>query len=192
MKRALLILALLLSACGPGLPYVWVTDLPRAAAAPGGVLRASDRIFLLVRGQEAITGELQIRADGSVVGPVLGKVEIAGLSPASAAARIAEKLRGAVVNPEVTVAIVATSPSKVSVVGEVAHPGKYDIADGEGVLESLARAGGITEFADRDGIYVLRRVPARARIRFSYTLLAGGDAASGSFALEDGDVVVVE
>ena len=79
----------------------------------------------------------------------------------------------------------------MSVVEEVTHPGPFEVDRGEGVLQALGRAGGFTEFASKDGIYVLRDKPTE-RVRFRYEDLVGGDERSLKFRLRDGDVVVVE
>jgi len=183
---------LAISSCASNGHYVWVTELPMSANSKGPSIRVSDRIYLLVRGQESLTGELPVRADGSIVHPVLGRVEVVGMSAEEAARAIAARLENVIVHPEVTVSIVATGPCKISVVGEVTHPGPLEIDPGENMLHVLARAGGFTEFANRSGIYVIREHPERGRIRFRYGDLEGGDPKSLGFRMHDGDVVVVE
>ena len=84
-----------------------------------------------------------------------------------------------------------SQPTSVSVLGEVAHPGIYTVDPASGVLQALAAAGGFTDFASRDSIYVVRRAPTQ-RIRFSYSMLLDGDKRAESFRLHKGDVVVVE
>jgi polysaccharide export outer membrane protein len=63
---------------------------------------------------------------------------------------------------------------------------------GAGVLEALAAGGGLTEFAHRDRIFVLRRHSAPVRIRFTFEGLSRGQGRAAAFRLESGDVVVVE
>ncbi len=186
-----LVVPLLVTSCAAEKPYVWVGTLPAEGSPTEATLRPGDRIFVLVQGQDALSGELPVRVDGSVLQPVYGKIEVHGATASEAARRITERLKGLVVDPRVTVTIVSTS-AKVSVVGEVTHPGPFDIGSNEGVLDALARAGGLTEFADDDRIFVLRRHPALSRIRFRYSDLVGADPRSVTFRLQDDDVVVVE
>ena len=102
--------------------------------------------------------------------------------------------------PVVTVAVEETRPLQVSVLGEVAKPGTYKLTPGTDVLTALALAGGITPFAQRDGIYIVRRVSVTAtpgaqramRIRFRYQALTRGDAPAAGFQVQDADVLVVE
>jgi polysaccharide export outer membrane protein len=85
-----------------------------------------------------------------------------------------------------------TRPLTVPVLGEVAHPGQYALERGAGVLEALAAGGGLTEFAHRDRIFVLRRHPVQVRIRSTFEALSRGQGRAAAFRLESGDVVVVE
>jgi polysaccharide export outer membrane protein len=121
---------------------------------------------------------------------VVGRVHVVGLKPDEAAQAISKKLQGKVVNPEVTVSVKARQ-LQVSVVGEVATPGVFPITPGENVLEVLARAGGLTEFADRDSVFIMGE-GLQTRVRLRYDDLIGGDVRSLSFPMHDGDVVVVE
>lgn len=179
-----------LAGCASDKPYVWAETLPPENSSEA-TIRPGDHIFVLVQGQDTMSGEVQVRADGSIVQGVLGKVDLSGASPSEAARRISERLKGVVVDPRVTVAIISTS-SKIRVVGEVAHPGPFEVGSNENVLDAIARAGGLTEFADKDRIFVLRRHPRLSRVRFRYSDLVGAEAHSLSFRLQDDDVVVVE
>jgi polysaccharide biosynthesis/export protein len=81
------------------------------------------------------------------------------------------------------------------VLGEVKGPGMKDLEPGSGVLQALALAGGFTDYAQLDGIYVLRRQPespAPQRIRFDYEAVSRTQGKGASFVLHTGDVVVVE
>jgi polysaccharide export outer membrane protein len=56
---------------------------------------------------------------------------------------------------------------RVAVIGEVAHPGRYDLKSCTTVLDAVALAGGFTEFASRQRIVLLRPEPASKRIPFA-------------------------
>jgi hypothetical protein len=64
-----------------------------------------------------------------------------------------------------------------------------------GMVQALALAGGANEFARRDGVFLLRTQPgqpAPARLRFRTRALLRGEGRESSFALQGGDVIVVE
>ena len=79
-----------------------------------------------------------------------------------------------------------------AVLGAVTRPGSYPLTPGVGLAEALATAGSLTEFAHRDRIFVLRKLPQAVRIRFSYRAITGEQGAASAFRLRAGDVVVVE
>lgn len=202
VRAALIVVATTLSAClhASG-PFLWVEDVP--AARRGSLaayrIREGDVLGIRVLNQEAMSvAGARVRADGYVSLPVIQDVSVARVTPAEAAGRIGAKLKAYVLNPIVTVTLEEPVGLNVSVLGEVARPGVYDIDGNAGVLRALAAAGGLTPFADREGIYVLRAgywsSPGSppARIRFRYQQLARGGEAAAGFRLASGDVVVVE
>jgi hypothetical protein len=67
------------------------------------------------------------------------------------------------------------------------------IAPDAGVLAAIAGAGGTTEYAAKDRIFLLRAAHGRSsRLRFTYERLTRGVQPDAAFALRPGDVVVVE
>jgi len=177
--------------CAAERPYVWANDVPQEAARQV-TIRPGDRIFVLVSGQPTMTGEYIVSADGTVIQPVLGRIPVVNMSPDEVSRQVTARLKGMLVEPHVTVSVTTPRRPEINVVGEVSRPGHFQVDPGAGVLEAIARAGGLTEFADTEGIFVLRETPARMRVRFRFEDLTGGDAKSAAFELHDGDVVVVE
>jgi polysaccharide export outer membrane protein len=186
----------LASACrGPG-TYVWAKDLPATSLSdPGYVIGAGDLLLVRVWNDEALGGRAKVRSDGRISLPFLDDVAAAGLSPGDLARALEVKLTGYVNAPRVTVALEEEKLVAVSVLGEVAKPGVYDLTAGAGVLQALASAGGTTPWANGDRIFVLRRAGGEAkptRIRFTEEALAHAVDRSAAFRLRRGDVVVVE
>jgi polysaccharide export outer membrane protein len=83
-------------------------------------------------------------------------------------------------------------PLTVAILGAVARPGTYTLDRSNGVADALASAGGLTEFAHKDRIFVLRRTPTPARIRFTLAALTDSIGPAALFRLRSGDVVVAE
>jgi polysaccharide biosynthesis/export protein len=190
MKK-LLALSFLLVACGSTGPYVWASSLPPAAET-ADTLRAGDRVQVVVHGQDAMSGEFEVRPGGDIVLPVAGRVNAAGTTPEQLSSAVRERLRGVLADPLVTVVVAVRRPMGVSVIGEVRTPGRYEMRDGETMVDALARAGGLTPFADADKVFLVRRSQPGPRIRFRYSDFAEGSPSSIRFQLKDGDVVVVE
>jgi polysaccharide export outer membrane protein len=148
-------------------------------------------VYVVVHGQEALTGEFEIRPGGDIVLPAIGPVPAAGGTAEQLAALLRERMKGLLTEPQVS-AVLSLRKALSSVIGEVKTPGQYELSPGENVLQALARAGGLGIFADEDGIYVVRQKPMPERVRFRYSDLVNGDEQSNRFELADGDVIVVE
>ena len=189
--RAGVLAVVLLVACGPKAPYVWVTELPQDALGRPEELRPGDKVQVVIFGQDAMSGEFEVRPSGDLVVPVAGTVPARGSTPRALALEIKKQLTGKLVAPEVTVVLNSRRQPGVSVLGEVRTPGRFELRDGEGMLDALARAGGLTPFANTNDVYLIRRGQER-RIRFRYKDLVGASPSSVRFPLADGDVVVVE
>lgn len=179
--------------------YFWVDALPPTkAGAEGAVIQPGDTVAINVWKQDAISVRTKVRADGMITVPFLNDVSAAGQSPVDLARRLQTRLKDFIVAPVVTVSLEEVRPLEISVVGEVARPGVYQLEQGSGVLKALALAGGMTPYAAKDRIFVLRQhhwedasaQPARIRMTFEHLTRARGRAAT--FALRGGDIVVVE
>lgn len=194
---ALALLSLALGGCKTTSPYVWVDSMPAQAelAQKEYVIQAGDQLSIRVWGQDAMSARARVRPDGRISLPFLDDVEAAGVTPNALGKRIQARLKEFVVNPVVTVSLEDLRPVSVSVLGEVARPGQYQLDQGAGILPALASAGGMTPFADKSSIFVIRRRIDGGdplRIRFTYEALTGAQGRAAAFRLQGGDVVVVE
>lgn len=184
--------AVLLVACS-GAPYVSVANLPPTTLQTSqGLIAAGDIVDVRVFGQDALSTKGLVHEDGLLTLPLIGVVKASGETPAHVAQLMKERLKPYVNSPEVTV-VIQQSLVSIAVLGEVKQVGVVQLESPATVLHALAKAGGMTDFADTSEIYVLRKLAgAVRRIRFEYDLLVGADAASINFRLRTGDVVVVE
>lgn len=183
--------------CASSQPYLWVDEAPVDHDVPG-VYRLSVRDVISVRvwNQDPMSVErARIREDGRITLPFLKDVEVAGLTLNELSDKLQHALTAFIVDPVVTVTLEEAAPLSVSVLGEVTNTGIFAMQRPSGVLQAIAAAGGITHYADLEGIYVLRRLEASApptRIRFRYRDLASGGTRAAGFVLQSGDIIVVE
>lgn len=193
--RSGLALSLLLSlgslGCANSHPFVWVDQMP-AQGPQLYRIAVGDRLSVLVKNQIQLSGDFEVLPTGGYMQPLVGELAVTGQTLNEAGELLRQRLQGIVTNPEVTISVRTLRTLQINVLGEVRTPGTFPIPFGEGVLTVLARAGGLTEFADSSGIYVIRQSPELMRVRFRYGDLIGGDPAALAFKLRDGDVVVVE
>ena len=194
----LLAALLLLPACYQPGRFVWVDDYrePQVQQQDDGYLiRKGDILSVNVWNQRDISSRLRVREDGRISLPLINDVEAAGQTPAALARQVEQQLKNMVANPVVTVMVDEAQPIKISVLGEVRNPGKKLLESGSGPLQALSEAGGFSDYAREDGIYVLRKEPGYAtpvRIRFSYLALTRNEGSAPTFRLRTDDIVVVE
>ncbi len=197
VRLILFLTALSSGGCGAG-AYVWVDQLDAASAAVAPesayLVASGDLLNIRIYDQDAISTHCRVSPDGKIAVPLVGEVDARGQTPAALAAQIAARLKPFIVAPSVTITMEEAQPPKISLVGEVVHPGVFPIAAGTGVVQALALAGGLTEYASHDGIFVLRPRPAKGmlRIRIAYDDLVRGIGRGPAFQLATGDTVVVE
>jgi polysaccharide export outer membrane protein len=132
-----------------------------------------------------------VRPDGKMSLPLVNDVQAAGLTPMALRQHLTQQLSEYLPSPEVSVIVREVHNFKVAVVGSVKMPGDYEIKSQATVLELLARAQGLTEFANRDKIVVLRQNGTKTeRIPFNYRKVAEGND-QDNFDVRAGDIIVV-
>jgi polysaccharide export outer membrane protein len=153
-------------------------------------LSPGDKLRIEVYKDQQLSQSVQIRPDGKITLPLIGDLEAAGQPPMALRDSIAQALREYVTNPTVTVIVVETAASMAYVVGEVYHPGSILLQTGPvTVLQAIALAGGLKDFADAKNIRILRKSAAGVEpLPFNYK-----DAIRGATPvyLQQGDTVVV-
>jgi polysaccharide export outer membrane protein len=182
-------------ACSHVGDYVWADTLPEVTAKGGDeyVLGPGDVVNIRVFNQDNVSGRTRIRPDGKVTIPFVNDVPAAGRTTREVAASVQTALRSYINQAVVTVYLEEVAPTQLSVLGEVARPGVYSIDRGQGVLRAIAAAGGLTEFAHKDRIFVVRAgQAAQERIRFSLDGLSAPGSRSARFILQRDDVIVVQ
>lgn len=184
-------------ACKTTGDYVSVDDLPQAPRSTDReyVIQPGDTISIRVWGQDGMSSRGKVRPDGRISVPFVNDIEAAGSTPVALAKVLQARLKDFIVNPVVTVTLDEPRPLQVSVLGEVVRPGSFVLDQNSGVLQAIAVAGGMTPFASKDTIMVIRQMAGSGnpqRIRFTYDSLVQLKGKAASFRLLPGDVVVVE
>ena len=133
-----------------------------------------------------------VRPDGKISLPLVNDVVAAGLTPMELRKQLTEKIAAYVQNPDVSVVVREIRSLKVSVIGQVRTPGRYDLKGPSTVLDALALAGGFTDFAARRKITILRSAGSTVqRIRFDYDAAVSKGSAKNNMMIKPGDIVVV-
>jgi protein involved in polysaccharide export with SLBB domain len=117
-------------------------------------LAPGDRIKVYVLGQEDLSVEVQVSDTNSIIFPLLGKLSVANLTRVQAEQLIHDSLKGAyLVNPEVSVTI--ANYRQIYLQGEVNTPGPYAYTPGLSLRRAVLNAGGFSESASKEKIYVV-------------------------------------
>jgi len=173
--------------------YVWADALPETPTNVADEYRLApgDMISVRVFNQESMSGRARIRPDGRVTIPFVNDIPAAGHTTQDLGRNIQDQLHDFIKQPVVTVSLEEVGQAQLSVLGEVTRPGVYPLERSQGVLRALAAAGGLTEFAHKDRIFVVRP-GAPKRIRFSLERLSTPGSRSALFRLQTDDVVLVQ
>ena len=164
-------------------------DADGVAAPDAYRIGAEDVLQISVWKNDAMTRTVPVRPDGKISLPLLNDVQAGGLTALELRTVLTTKLAEYIPSPEVSVIVSDVRSFKVSVMGEVARPGRFELRSWTTVLDVLALAGGFTQFAARSRIVILRpEGTAIKRIPFNYNRLAGEQE---NFYLRNGDIVLV-
>jgi len=151
-----------------------------------------DVLEIAVWDNAELSRTVPVRPDGRISLPLVNDIQAAGLTPMELRATVTTRLADFLPNPEVSVIVREVHSAKVSVIGEVRDPGRFELRGKTTVLDALALAGGLGEFADHDAIFVLRRQgSATTRLSFDFKRLAASRVEREPFLLHPGDIVVV-
>ena len=170
---------------------------PAARTVPPGAwmeaeyrLGPGDKLRIEVFEQPQISQSLQIRPDGKITVPHVGEVAAAGQTSLELRDALTASLKEYVLNPVVTVIVQEATSAQVCLIGEVRAPGCQVMTGPTTVLQALSRANGVTEFANKSAIRILRNTGGRLeKISFNYKEAVAGDAMP--VYLQPGDQVVV-
>ena len=165
--------------------------LANATPLPEYRIGPEDALDIMVWKNPELTRSVVVRPDGRISLPLLNDIVAAGLTPMELRNVLAAGYVEFVNAAEVSVVVSAIHSFKVSVVGLVNAAGRFELGREATVLDALALAGGLTEFAKRDRIVVLRQEgKVWRRFGFDYNSAVHYDA-SHNFTLRPRDIVVV-
>lgn len=146
----------------------------------------ADVIDITVWGEPNLSKQVVVPPDGKITYPLIGEIEVIGLTTQELANKLAERLKEFIKEPNVAVSIVKFSFNKFYILGEVAKPGEYDLLPGIGLREALALAGDVTPQADTNSVLLINKAGKKETINLKQILLGGED-----IKLNPGDTIIV-
>jgi polysaccharide export outer membrane protein len=170
-----------------------LTLLGGVAQAAELPLGAGDVVKVTVFGQPDMTTETRVTEKGVITFPLIGEVEVKGLSSAAAEQKIAAKLAsgGFVKSPQVTLLVTLLQSQQVSVLGQVNRPGRYPLDNRRNVMDMLALAGGVSQDGGETVMVVQRRNGETISQRLDVIDVLRGVAGKNP-VISSGDVLYVD
>ena len=167
------------------------TPATPAHVGAGYVIGPDDVLQVTVWKEQTLSGSFPVRPDGMISMVLLGDVKAAGLTPEQLAADLTTQYKKYVQDPLVTVLVQQVNSQRIFMVGEVGHVGPIPITPGMTPLQAIASAGGLSPYAHKNRIYILRGPQGKQeKIPFNYKAALRGDN-SQNIALQPNDTVVV-
>jgi polysaccharide export outer membrane protein len=180
-----------------GKPAQVAAPAPAGLASAAGtasdsyVIGASDVLTITVWKEPTLSGSLLVRPDGMVSVPLLGDVQASGMTPLQLADQISTKLKKYIQDPNVSVVLTQINSKKVYLLGEVAKKGPMEMTPGMTLLEAIASAGGLTDYANTKKMYILRDGAGKhEKIPVHYKEALKGNSEL-NLILKSGDTIVV-
>lgn len=155
------------------------------------VIGPDDVLMVTVWKEQTLSGTFPVRPDGMISMVLLGDVKAAGLTPTQLAANLTTSYKKYIQDPLVTVLVQQVNSQRIFIVGEVGHVGPIPITPGMTPLQAIAAAGGLTPYAKKKSIYILRGPQGKQeKIPFNYKAALRGDNPQ-DVTLQPNDTVVV-
>jgi polysaccharide export outer membrane protein len=158
-------------------------------------LGPEDEVAIRVLGQPDYSLEkVRVSPVGRVYHPLLGDVEVVGLTVDRLASKLKVELGQFIIDPQVSVSLIEANSAKIGVLGDVGSPGIIVMSRPMNLLDAISAAGGVTDRGSRTNITVHRRRGGDRIHTYSLNLkkvLEGKAGAEENIALQAGDTVVV-
>lgn len=168
------------------------TPAPEPQVPSDYVIGAEDVLGIVFWRDQEMTGDVTVRPDGMITLPLVGDVRAAGLTPPALRDVIQQAAARYLADLNVNVIVRQINSRKVFITGEVRTPGAFPLTGPRTVMQLIALAGGLTEYADAKSITITRLENGKSRsLKFNYRDVARGKNLDQNVELKPGDTVVV-
>jgi polysaccharide export outer membrane protein len=158
-------------------------------------LGPGDEISVRIKGQPAYSMEkAKVSPTGTIYHELVGEVSVVGLTMSQVTELLTNDLSEYLKNPQVSVQLVEAASAKVSVFGEVHHPGIVVMSRPMRLLDAISEAGGFSDTGKQSSVEVLRQYPNGNRVPMRIDVkkyLQGKGNPESNIPLQAGDLVVV-
>lgn len=162
------------------------------AVPPDYVIGPEDVLTIVFWREKDLSSDVIVRPDGRISLPVLQDVTAAGLTPEQLRDSLTKTAERFVEDPNVTVVVKEINSRRVFITGQVAKPGPYNLTSPMTIVQLIALAGGLLEYADGKNIVIMRTENANpVSYRFNYKEVIERKNLKQNIQLKPGDTVLV-
>jgi polysaccharide export outer membrane protein len=167
-------------------------NIPTGPTLPADyVVGAEDVLSVVFWREREMSADVIVRPDGRISLPLLNDVDVAGLTPDQIRERVTDAAKKFVEEPTATVVVKQINSRKVYITGSVERPGPFPLLRPTTILQLIALAGGLKEFAKSSDIVVVRAEPQQATFQFNYDDVKNRKNLTQNILLKPGDTVIV-
>lgn len=167
-----------------------VAVLPEPVVGSGGGIRSGDTLEITVYGVESLDRKVVVDERGLISMPLIGTVNALGMNARQLEGSLEAAYAGNYLqDPDIGVNVTDTPSNQVTFEGQFVKPGAYAAAQQTTLLRGIAAAGGLTEIADTEKIYISRQVEAQSLVAaYSVEMIRRGQLSDPR--LFAGDIVI--
>jgi len=157
------------------------------------LINKGDKLKITVWKENDLDANVMVLPDGTISFPIVGTVLVAGKTIDELQIFLQKQLEEYIQGPEVLVSLLTVEGNVIYIIGEVARPGPITMAKNLKVMQALSLAGGLTPFASRNNIRILRETAEGKSISipFEYGDIEDGDNLDANILLQSDDTVIV-
>ncbi|MDP8567775.1 SLBB domain-containing protein [Methylophilus aquaticus] len=152
-------------------------------------LGTGDYVKVIVYGDPELTREVRVAENGILSFPLIGEVQVNGLTSVQTERRIAEELKrgGFIASPQVSVVVLQFLSKTVSILGGVMKPGRYPVTRASDIKDMIAEAGGFTP----DASEIVTVVTGDKRTEYDLREIIQQQVKSDDLAVTGGETIYV-
>lgn len=165
---------------------------PAAAPAPDYTIGTDDVLTIAFWGEKDMSGDVIVRPDGKITLPLINDVVAAGSTPEQLRQHLETLAEKFLHHAQATVIVKAINSRRVFITGQVEKPGAYPLTTRTTVMQLIALAGGLREFAKSNKIVIMRHQDGKDfHLPFDYREVLEGRNLLQNVEVKPGDTVVV-
>jgi len=163
------------------------------AVSPDYVIGPEDQLSIVFFQNHDMSADVVVRPDGKISLPLINEITASGLTPEQLREQIRTGAKRFIQEPNPTVVVKQINSRKVFITGSVEKPGTYPLNGPTTIIQLIAAAGGLKEYADSKNIAIVRSDSGRpASLTFNYQEFLAHKNLEQNVRLQPGDTVIVK